>query len=148
MKQCPFCNKTYDDTWKICLYDNTDLIDPSSKEFDINKKTESIKKNGDGGQILFVIGMLSIPLAAPFYQGMALTIAIKAGLRQMSGTDGTTIGMGIGIGLFGAVISFGCMIAGYILLRDKGFKKLANKYGLIAATLVLAFFLLVLKRGI
>ncbi len=25
MKQCPKCNKTYDDTWKICLYDQTVL---------------------------------------------------------------------------------------------------------------------------
>ena len=147
MKTCPQCGKNYDDSWRICLVDNSVLLEGQQLLNLLKNKNESKQPNSITGNFLMILGIFAIPLGTPFYQAMALKLAIDLGLRKYHGTDGTTIGMGVGIGLPGVVISFVATLVGYFLLRGSKVNKLANVYGGIFFLIVLVYFGYIFNRG-
>lgn len=45
MKKCPKCKKVYEDSWTVCLHDNSKLVDPAAPEINPTKSrpTEPLK---------------------------------------------------------------------------------------------------------
>ncbi len=64
MKLCPLCNKTYDNTWRVCLHDRTELIDFQGTQQEIRSApVQKPKEKFDIKKIKTPVGFSVLSLA-------------------------------------------------------------------------------------
>lgn len=81
MKLCPLCNKTYDNTWRVCLHDRTELVDSEDTHQEIRSATvQKPKEKFDIKKFKTPVG-LSVLLLALVILALNAIPAQGSGLR-------------------------------------------------------------------